>query len=391
MKRNRCNTNLYGGSIMKQKAKKGIAMILCLAMVLVTMTGCGDSKNESSKTDKSESGEKQLVFSYDGNDVYLDEAWMYCQSVASYYQNYYSSIFTSDDVWNMDYPLDNENTVTFSEAVKRQAMDQLRLTKVIVSHADEYKVELTKEEESTLKDNAKTYLAQISDDIKKEMGITEDTLYTVYKESTITNKIMDAMGEKEGIEISDEDARVSTAYSICFKKTKTDESGNAVDMTEEEKAAQQALAQQALEKAQGGEEMATIASDLGVVDSSGEKQFTKDSNLGDDLYQALLALNDGDVYSQVVDQEDGYYVLKMISLTDEEATATNKQTLESNAKQELLDKQCDTWTADKSWDYTTDCKQEYMDKIVFSIGASNTTEDGATQAETTEAATEAAK
>ena len=87
--------------------------------------------------------------------------------------------------------------------------------------------------------------------------------------------------------------------------------------------------------------------------------------------------------------------MKMISLTDEDATSTNKTNLESKAKQDLLDKQCETWTADLEWDYTKNCDQSCMDKITFTVGNTSGTETteapaGETQADATEAATDAA-
>ena len=60
---------------MKAKLTKVLSLVLVVIMALSLMTGC--STSSSGKGTKTQDGNK-VLFSYDGTDVTLKEAWLRC-------------------------------------------------------------------------------------------------------------------------------------------------------------------------------------------------------------------------------------------------------------------------------------------------------------------------
>ncbi len=61
---------------MKAKLTKVLSLVLVVIMALSPMTGC--STSSSGKGTKTQDGNK-VLFSYDGTDVTLKEAWLYAK------------------------------------------------------------------------------------------------------------------------------------------------------------------------------------------------------------------------------------------------------------------------------------------------------------------------
>lgn len=373
---------------MRKQGTRLLAFVLAMTMILAVGTGCGKSKQA-----------KEVVFTVNGEDVNLDEVWFYCKSVQSYYENYYSSMFTSQDVWNMDYPIKNEDGTTekvpLSEVAKKSAISQLRQIKIVNQQAKKMKITLSDEEKKQAKTQAKTFMESVTADEKKEMGLTEDLVVTVFEQSAIVQKVMEKLAEDNKVEISDEDARQAKAYKIMFMTKSYDANGKLVEASKEKKAEAKKDAEKALKEClKENANMDYIAAKYQMTGNSGEVTFDKTTGLPTDVSKIALGMKENQVYDKVIESDDGYYIIKLISLNDEEATANKKSSLLNEKEQELLDKKIAEWTKDDSFNYDKDVKASAMKKIEFkyvpaTTQAPATTKAGATTAATTttEAAT----
>ena len=373
---------------MMKNVKRFTAFLLSLVLVLLMVAGCGQSKQS-----------KKVVFKAGGQEVTLDEVWFYCQSVQEYYESYYSSMFSSPDVWTSEYPVDNsEGTTeqsTLENVAKRSAIKQIRQTKVAVSHAKDYDVALTTKEQEQVISQAKSFMSQVTKDEKVKMGLTQDLAEKVFRESAIVNKMKTALAKKKGIEISDEEAQTSKIYYIQFPTMMTNSEGKVAVSTDEQQKQAYDDAQDALERVQAGNDIATVAAAYGLSGSSGELNIDADTNLPDEISDSIKELKDGEVFDKVISANDGYYIVKMLEVVDEDATADKKQQLLSEKEQELLDKKFEKWTKDDDFDYDKDVNWKYMKEINFiansSVKASTTTASSTETADaTTEATTETA-
>ena len=80
---------------MKAKLTKVLSLVLVVIMAMGLMTGC--STSSSGKGTKTQDGNK-VLFSYDGTDVTLKEAWLYAKMLSAQYEQTYSSYYGSPEV-----------------------------------------------------------------------------------------------------------------------------------------------------------------------------------------------------------------------------------------------------------------------------------------------------
>ena len=139
---------------MKAKLTKVLSLILVVIMAMGLMTGC--STSSSGKGTKTQDGNK-VLFSYDGTDVTLKEAWLYAKMLGAQYEKTYSSYYGSD-FWSMSMGKDDDGKdQTFEEYVKKQVISQMKQNIILNKKADKYDCKLTHEEKQQCSDSALSY------------------------------------------------------------------------------------------------------------------------------------------------------------------------------------------------------------------------------------------
>ena len=343
---------------MFSKIKRLLAFVLVVTLTFTFVPGCGKSEQSG-----------KIVLSVAGQDVALDEVWFYCRSVQEYYESYYSSMFTSPGVWTSSYPVTKDDgsteDSTLEEIAKRSAIKQIREIKLAYSHRDDYNVSLTEKEKEEVEKQAAEMMNKVTKEEKKTMGISDATAIKVFTESMVVAKLRSKLAEKEGVEISDEEAKTSKIYFIYFPTSATDSSGNAVSASDKNKKQAKEDAESALKRIKDGNDIATVAQAYGMGGTSGEMTIDSESNLPDELKESVDKLKDGELLDKVVSADDGYYIIKMLNVVDETATAEKKEELLSNKEQELLSDKIKEWTKNQDFDYDKDVKWEYMNEINF--------------------------
>ncbi|MCR4716451.1 MAG: peptidyl-prolyl cis-trans isomerase [Lachnospiraceae bacterium] len=350
------------------KLKRVLAFALVMAMTMSMAAGCGKSEQSG-----------KVVFSVAGQDVTLDEVWFYCKSVQEYYESYYSSMFTEPDVWTSNYPATKDDgsteETTLEKIAKRSAIKQIREIKVAYSKAGDYNVSLSESEKEEVVNQATEMMEKVTKEEKEIMGIDKDTAIKVFTESAVVQKLREKLAKEEGVEISDEEAKTSKIYYIYFPTSATDASGNAVEASAENKKKASADAEDALKRVLAGNDIATVAAAYGMGGSSGEMTIDSETELPGNLLERISKLKDGETVDKVIAAADGFYIIQMLKVVDETATAEKKEELLSEREKVLLSDKIDEWTMGQDFDYDKDVNWEYMDEIDFvaqsSVKASN--------------------
>ena len=113
---------------MKKFAKRFAAAALVLMMTIGALTGCGQQAGEQSQT---------LLFTYDGREVYLDEAWTYAKIAQATYEASYA-LMLGEDMWTMQVSVDEAgNPVDFQQMVKGSVISQIKQIIILVNNAEE--------------------------------------------------------------------------------------------------------------------------------------------------------------------------------------------------------------------------------------------------------------
>ena len=85
---------------------------------------------------------------------------------------------------------------------------------------------------------------------------------------------------------------------------------------------------------------------------------------GEDVKNTLYDMQNGDV-SKVIKLDDGYHIFQMTALTDEDATAQNKDQMNRKANQEYFDNIVSGWIEklDPGYTYSKRVNMDVYNKI----------------------------
>ncbi len=377
---------------MKHNTKRFTVAALTAVLAVGMMTGCGNSSG--GKGEVTQNGNETL-FTYDGVDVSLKKAWIYGKMTAAQYEASYSSYF-GEDFWTMDMGTDDDgNATTFEDYAKEQIIARIKQIIVLNNHAEEAGASLSEDEE----DQCAEYAAAFAEDatgaeILAECGASEDDMIEIYEENALAAKVQEYMIQDADTDISDDEARETTISRVVFATTTTDDEGNTVDMSDEEKAQVLATAQAALAELQAGTDIEDIAEEQNYTNTS-ETFAAGESEEGEAFEELLASMNDGDITQEVQECDNGYVIARLDAYTDADATESNRESIISERQQTKFTEVYDDWTEEleAEWDYNEDVNQELWAELVLyteeSTAAESTTATAPAES-TTAASTEAA-
>ena len=234
---------------------------------------------------------------------------------------------------------DDGNADSVENITRQDIIDTIIKVKVLVDKADEYDVSLTAQEEDSVKTQAETFYSKLTDEDIANSGITKELAEKVFEENMIASKVYDAALKDNDSEVSDEDARMSIFYDLIFETyTVVDE--KVEPYTEEEKKARYDEAQKAFETLSTGEdtniEDLAILYDLSYASKHVMSKEDIEREYGTSNAETILALSDG-TYSNIIESEYGYHIIKMITLTDKDETAAHKAQMMNTLDKEYFD------------------------------------------------------
>lgn len=357
---------------MKHSTKRLAAAAMGLVLAIGTMTGCGNSGGKGEVTQNG----NETLFTYDGVDVPLKKAWIYGKMTAAQYEASYSSYF-GDNFWTMDMGTDDEgNAQTFEDYAKEQIIARIKQIIVLNNHAEEAGASLSEDEEKQCEEYAEAFAKDESGaEILAECGADKDDMTEIYEENALAAKVQEYMVKDTDTNVSDDEARETTISRVVFATTTTDDEGNTVDMSDEEKAQVLSTAQAALAKLQSGTDIADIAKEQNYTNTS-ETFAAGESEEGEAFEKLLATMKDGDIIQEVQECDNGYVIARLDAYTDADATESNRQSIISERQQTKFSEVYDGWTKDleAEWNYDEDVNQELWAELVLHTEESTATE-----------------
>ena len=412
---------------MKRTSAKVICGVLTAAMAATGLTACGDSTVVDGT---------QTALVINDEEINLGKAnfmLRYKQAtMASYYETM-SSMLGQEYSLSFDALSDesDEDSPTVGENLKEDALTSIEQAFLMRQHASEYDVALTDEEVQGAKDAAAAFVEDNDAETLTKLGVTQEDIEDVMQVYAIQSKMYDPMIADVDTEVSDEEAQQSSIsyVQVSTEGTETDENGETVELTDEEKAEKKEIAQTFLDRLNASEDPATADfSDLrteindelnaqrraeeaaadtaedgtdAAEDSTDEIYLTAsettfgadDEDLDEALKEAAQTLSDGQVYAEVIEGENAYYVVRMNSVLDREATDSQKETIVQERQAEAYSNQLDTWVEEsdisvkRAWnklevtDYdlytmTVDTSEESTDGTTDSTSDSESSTEG---------------
>ena len=219
--------------------------------------------------------------------------------IAATERNRYQNIYTSQ-LWQVE--ADPEGN-TFEEVLKDQMGRFLVELATVDQMAQEQGVELTSQEEDSLKSLSQEYYAGLTQEDLDYMGVAQDEVYDLYCMYYRADKMVEEMTQGQNLEVSDAEAKVIEIQQIVLEDRET--------------------ADQVLELVQAeGADFASIAGQYSVEEEVRESIGRGEADAA--IEEAAFSLEQGQI-SPVIQGNDGrYYLIQCINPYDQEATASRK-------------------------------------------------------------------
>ena len=322
--------------------KRAVVLLLAGLLAAGSLTGCGSLEDSD------------VVATVNDTDITAGVANFYARYTQAQYETYYAG-YMGDDMWSGE----GEEGETYQDAVKDSILESLENMYLMEEHMDEYEVSLSDEEKNSIKEAASQFDESNGLAEKEKVSGTTDTVERILELLTIQKKVQDAIEAGADTEVSDEEAAQKSMQYVVFPFSTTDEEGNSVELTDEEKEALRATAESFAAGAAGAADFAAYATEQGQT--SQDATFDGEtSTLPAQLVEAADALDEGGT-TGLVGGDNGYYVARVTSLLDREATDARKQEIISERQQDLLNETLDGWREDAD----IEVHERVWDKIDF--------------------------
>lgn len=308
--------------------KKVVSLAMAAAMLAVTVTGCSGSSNLTGD---------EIVAEFGDTQISAGLAEFYARYEQAKYETYYMSYY-GEDMWSMNV----DGNMTYEDSVKNSVLKTLETMYVLEDHMGDYNVEFTAEEETAVKEAAQAFVETNDAKALEFVFGTEENVAEVLKLYTIQQKMYTAMIADADTEVSDEEAAQKSMDYVFFAFETKDEEGNSVTLTDEEKAKLKETASDFQVDAAGEDKTFEECAEEYDVEVSTATFDSESVSPDKDLITAADVLGEGQV-TDIIETEKGYYVAKVTSLLDREATEAKKESIVSDRQRTLFNDLCEQW------------------------------------------------
>ena len=374
---------------MGRYGKRILAAGMCATMTMGLLTGCTSSEGKT-------------VAKMGDTEITLGEAEFMLRYNQAKMQGYLGALYgEGTNIMQQDLTGSGQ---AYGVTMKESTMDELKNMILMEQHMGDYHVELTEEEKASIEETAKEFLAENDKDVLKALAATEETVTRVLTLYTIQSKMETAIEADADTEVSDDEAAQKTIQYVYFTIPETEseteeeaeETSEAASEEEAEETSEAASEEETEETSEAASENDTEKATESETEESAEKKETRetaqsvidavlggetledavkavdenksvtdysygadDETLNENLKKVADTLSDGEIAAEPIEDENGFYVVQMVSTFDRDATDQKKEEIIKERKQELLNSVLEGWATDsfdideKVWDTVT--------------------------------------
>lgn len=252
---------------MHNRLKKAVVFGLSACLMLGSLSGC--SKKEA------EFNPEAAAVTVNGDEIsagLVKFATHYTQALTEdLYKNYMGvSDPMSQDIYG--------NGSTMGDMIKSQTVTTLENMVLAEQKMEEYGVELTDDEKSTISETAKKFLDDNGEEVLEKMGATQETVERYLTLRLIQNKMEPAMSADVDTEVSDDEAAQRKVQYAMFRAETEAESESETETGSEaesgSEAATEVVEETTLVETEGATEVSTAAensTDAAAAEAATEK------------------------------------------------------------------------------------------------------------------------
>lgn len=318
---------------MKNSMKRTAVAALAGVMAAGMLTGCGEKKPDGTKT----------VATVNKTEIPLGVVSLYARIQQAQTDAMYKSFMGSGaNMW--DTAVEEGSEETYGQKMVSDSLNAVELMVVLKEKAADYGVEVTEEEQAKIADAAAAFVEDNGEEVMSELAATEEQVKMLLELQTYRTKIYEPIVAEGKIEVTDEEANQS-AFTYVNVSTGSEE------LTEEDKEKKKEQAQEILDKVKEDPtaDMTEIAKAVDETYTSLTGKFTvvkgedTEDSYPEEVMEVLRTLKEGEVGQELIETEDGYYVVRLDKELDEEATEAKRELLKDSKESEYYQETCDKW------------------------------------------------
>ncbi len=327
---------------MKKLGKRILVALLCLAIGL-SCIGCGEKDKKKKELPSSEGFTSDILMRIGTSKVTYEEANIYLMSMREEVETLYGS-----EIWNYVFTRDE---LTYAELMKKQLLEKIKYIKLVCYMADEFGVSLEADDILNVNDYTQEYMSNVTEQMAKEYGITEELIRGIYQDNVLAQKIYETITLNADTRYTEEDYLTADFQYIYLSRYYEDVEGNTLTIKGEEyealrekmnKLREQAVSDQkeALAEEDGTYDFYDYAKDNS--DAKSVEMVVKRSDLPTASAGVAFALAEGQI-SSVVEEEDGFYLFYCVSEYDEKASQEAEEALIAEQSKEYFEELYKQW------------------------------------------------
>lgn len=329
---------------MKGLGKKIVALAAVATMVMTALTGCAESSIDNS----------EIAAVVGENKITAGVANFYLRYQQVAVESIYKQM-VGEDLWITEI----EEGETYEDLVKDDAMESLVELYILKDRMADYNVTLTDEDKEAIETAAKAFVKANKEEALEKISGELDIIKEVMELITINEKMHAVIEAEADREVSDDEAKLKKMTYVQIKTTATSDDGATINMSEDEIADAKKEAEDILENAKAAGDLLAYAET--VEKEATELAFNSESTaIAEEAIAAADALGEGE-FAELVEAEDGFYVIQLTSLFDQEATDAKKKEILEAEKSEYYTKVYEAWREEVE----VEMKEKVLDKISF--------------------------
>mgnify|MGYP004588488093 FL=1 len=324
---------------MKNSAKKAAVTALVCVTAAGMMAGCGNKKLDGTKTAVTVNKQEIPL------GVVSLAARMQQAQAEAMYKMYLGG---GDDMSIWSTKMGDDSDETYGENAVTTTVESIEKMCLEKEHASEYDVEITEDEQKALEEAAKNFIAANSEETIAELAVDEDMVKTFLELETYDVKMKEAIEATADIKL-DEKEYQQMAFSYASVRVSGD------NLTDDDIKTNKENIQKFFDKVKEdptadfstlGDEISTdMTATSGTCPTyeEGDDSAANGDAYPDDVRNALRKLEEGELNSEIIKTDSIWYVVRLDSKDDEDATDSKKESLTSTKKDDFYNDTTDGW------------------------------------------------